>query len=108
MGKKGAKLTGDADAAAAEFTSRVLPLGAISNKKMFGGYGIFEGGKMFGLIDSSGAVFLKATDTNRMRFENAGAEAHGRMPYYRIPEDVMSDDELLFEWVQGAIEVSKE
>ncbi len=108
MGKKGARLTAEASEAAAEFSSRIMPLGDISTKKMFGGHGVFEGGKMFGLVDSSGVVFLKATDSNRGRFERAGADAHGRMPYYQIPMDVLDDDDLLLDWVRGAIEASKE
>ena len=41
------------------------------------------------------------------RFEEAGANKHGRMPYYQIPESVYKDDSQLIEWARDAIEVSR-
>ena len=50
-GCKGAKLTGETTEAAAAAVERLLPLGDVTSKRMFGGYGIFIEAKMFGLID---------------------------------------------------------
>lgn len=107
MGKKGDKLTDKATAACENFISRVEPLGDVSNKKMFGGYGIFESGKMFALVNSSGEVFLKVGDINWYRFKDAGSKSHGRMPYFQIPQAVMENTEKLFEWTRESIELSK-
>jgi len=49
MGSKGSKLSAQASQSAGEFVERLLPLGDVSSKKMFGGYGIFEAGTMFAL-----------------------------------------------------------
>jgi DNA transformation protein len=107
LGKKGDKLTEAAATAAEEISGRLLPLGDITSKKMFGGYGIFEGGKMFALVDTAGDIYLKVSDGNRSQYEAAGAQRHGRMPYYQIPEAVMADNETLLEWARSAIALSK-
>jgi DNA transformation protein len=69
----------------------LTPLGDVTTKKMFGGYGVFEDAVMFALVDSSGGAFLRADETTAARFEEAGSEAHGRMPYWRIPHAVLDD-----------------
>ena len=92
MGQKGSKLPNNATTAVEAFASQIAPLGDITRKKMFGGYGVFESGKMISLVNSDGGVDLKVGDENRGRFEALGAKPHGRMPYYRIPEAVMADE----------------
>ena len=108
MGKKGAKMTSKSTEACETFTGSITHLGVITSKKMFGGYGIFESGKMFALVNSDGGVFLKVSDTNRQRFEQSGTKSHGRMPYFQIPDEVMGDPEVLFEWTKLSIDLSKE
>ena len=71
---------------------------------MFGGYGIFEDGDMFGLMSGSG-LFFKMGDGNRAAFEAIGAEQFNQMPYFRVPDSVMDDAGLLQEWTHAAIEV---
>lgn len=107
MGTKGEKLTPNASESASTFVERLLPLGEITSKKMFGGYGIFEGGRMFALVNSQGAIFLKVDETNRAKFDAAGAVQHDRMPYFQIPHPVFDNDEELFEWANEAIQLSK-
>lgn len=107
MGEKGAKLTSESSKSADELQKRLSNLGDIRIKKMFGGHGIFEEEKMFSLIDSNGQVFFKVDDTNLSRFEEAGSEKHFRMPYYRVPEEVLGDDNLLEEWARVSIKIAK-
>lgn len=107
MGKQGDKLTNSSTQAAEDLQRRLSTLGEITTKKMFGGYGIFESGKMFALVDSAGGVYLKADDTNRGRFEEAGSKKHGRMPYFRIPDKVLNSESNLLEWSQASIVVAK-
>ncbi|RME46243.1 MAG: TfoX family protein [Chloroflexi bacterium] len=78
-----------------------------TTRRMFGGYGIFEGGKMFALVNKEGEIYLKVGDANRGRFEALDAKPHGRMPYYRIPDEILADDARLLEWVREAIAISK-
>ncbi|MFC1922098.1 TfoX/Sxy family protein [Chloroflexota bacterium] len=107
MGKKDEKLTSESSKSAEDIQNRLAGLGNVRVKKMFGGYGIFEGDKMFALIDSNGRVFFKVDDTNRARFEESGSEKHSRMPYFSVPVEVLSDDDLLEEWARKSIKISK-
>lgn len=107
MGIKGDKLSQDAVSAAESLAGKLDSIGGISTKKMFGGYGIFHEGKMFGIVDSKGQAFLKADDSNRAWFEEKGAHQHARMPYLSIPAEVMSDHEMLTAWAERSIAISK-
>ena len=80
------------------------PLGDIRERAMFGGYGIFENGDMFGLLSGS-ALFFKIGEANRAAFEAVGAEQFNRMPYFRVPDSVMDDAGLFQKWTHAAIEV---
>ena len=106
MGTKGSKLTQKATTVCEQVVRDLVPLGDVSQRKMFGGYGIFESTAMFALIDSQGEVYLKVDDSNRSRFEDAGAQRHGRMPYFQVPAEVLADSDLLCDWAKDSIAIA--
>lgn len=106
-GCHGARLTGETTAAAAEATERLGELGDVTSKKMFGGYGVFIDAKMFALIDSSGALYFKCDETNEDRYQEVGAEKHGRMPYREVPQDVWDDDDELLVWAGLSADIAR-
>ena len=106
MGEKGVKLTQDATDVCDQVVGDLAGLGDVSSRKMFGGYGIFESAAMFALVDSQGGVFLKVDDSNRERFEDAGADKHGRMPYYQVSQQVLDDAEQLRDWARPSIAIA--
>jgi len=106
MGEKESKLSPTATEAVEQLLDKLGPIGDVSSRKMFGGYGVFESGVMFALVNSAGVAHLKADDSNRSRFEEAGSAQHGRMPYHQIPERVLSDEALLREWALVSIEIA--
>ena len=105
MGEKGNKLSQDAALTAELLLEKLSQIGGITSKKMFGGYGIFHEGKMFGIVDAKGQSYLKADDSNRTDFEASGSHKHSRMPYYSIPEDIYNDPETLVTWAKKAIDI---
>ena len=107
MGQKGDKLTSDSVGMANQFKDSLEAIGGIIIKKMFGGHGIFHEGKMFGIVDSNGNCYLKADETNRIDFEEKGAEQHGKMPYFSIPTEVFQNKEDLLAWAKKSIAASK-
>lgn len=107
MGIKGAKHTNESSLSADLLLEKLISISGITAKRMFGGNGIFHEGKMFGLVDSMGTAFLKVDDSNRSGFEQAGAQAHGKMPYLSIPKDIMNDQDKLVEWTKSSIAISK-
>ena len=100
MGQKNAKLTAQAAELAESLVEKLAPLGDITSRKMFGGYGIFVSGKMFAMVSSQGVAHLKVDGTNVERFEHAGAEKFGRMPYYEIPPAVLKNTRSLRSWAK--------
>ena len=107
MGEKGEIQTNPSVISAEKLQNNLLPLGNISLRKMFGGHGVFIDEKMFALVDSKGTIFFKADDTIIKMFEDAGSEKHGRMPYYQVPDKIMSDKKTLHIWAQSSIKVAR-
>jgi len=107
MGEKDAKLTNVSSEAAEGLQLRLLVLGDVTIKKMFGGYGVFESGTMFALVNSQGGIFFKTDDTNRERFEKAGSKKHSRMPYFQVPNNVLENEQDFLELALTSIEISK-
>jgi DNA transformation protein len=106
MGRKGAKYSEEVGRFADELVAAFDGLGDVSWKKMFGGAGVFVDGSMFALIDSDAQLHLKVDETNRERFEAAGSEKHGRMPYYVVPASILDDDDSLLEWAGGSAAIA--
>ena len=80
------------------------PLGDVTSRAMFGGFGIYEGGKMFALIGNA-ELYFKVDDSTRPAFEEAGSEPFGKMPYFLVPPEVVESAERLQEWARAAIAV---
>ena len=105
MGFKGDKEGADAGINAEILLEKLIGLGDISAKKMFGGYGIMESGKMFGMINPKGIAFLKVDEALKDELVKIGSEPHSKMPYSSIPEELFNDTDQLREWAKKSIEL---
>ncbi len=96
----------------AEFAEHVLELMAnldgVTNRRMFGGYGIFREGLMFALI-AGGELFLKADAENRGEFEalelpkftyHKGEKAM-HLSYYLCPEEAFQNSRAMRPWAES-------
>ena len=83
------------------------PLGAVTGKAMFGGFGVFCDGLMFALVTRAGDLYFKADDANRPAFEAAGLERYGRMPYYRAPAEALTGWRALEPWARAALAAAR-
>ena len=90
---------------AESFLEKLSGLEEVSSKKMFGGYGLFYKGKMFGMITAKGGAYLKADDSNKEDYLALNSSKHSRMPYYEIPDEIFNNDKLLISWVQKSIDL---
>lgn len=108
MGMKGAKLTIEAGELCAQVVEFLAQTGDVTSKKMFGGYGIFENGLMFALVNSKAKLYFKVSDKNRQDYENADSSPYGKMPYWEVPKEVMDNDNVLLTWAHTSIEISRE
>ena len=97
-----------------EVTGRLLPFGPVAARRMFGGFGVFLDGVMFGLIGFD-TLYFKADDGNRADFEAAGMEPfsyQGRngpisFSYWRVPDRVFEDAEQLSQWAENALAAAR-
>jgi len=100
-----------------EFTDHLIHdlLSGLSNinaRSMFGGFGIYQHKKIFGIV-INGELYLKARDALVEVFTAAGAQPFTyqknnktySMCYYKVPESVINNTELLQIWAKQSITV---
>lgn len=73
--------------------------GTVTVKPMFGGRGVFVDGTMTAIVDREGWGYVRGDDESAPGLEASGAQRHGRMPYWRVPDEVWNDDDRLAEWL---------
>ncbi|MFT4688694.1 MAG: DNA transformation protein [Limisphaerales bacterium] len=88
--------------------------GEVSAKSMFGGYGIYHGGLMFGLV-ADDMVYLKVDAESEpefvelklepFRYEKNGKQM--KMSYYQPPASAMDSAPELCEWARKADAAAK-
>ena len=96
-----------------EYAAHIVDLlqfiGPVESKSMFGGFGMFLEGLIFGLV-AGNELYLKVDTQNLQDYEDLGLQAfsfekNGRqfkMSYYQAPEEAMEDAELLSDWASNA------
>lgn len=94
----------------ADYLHEVFALfGDIQLRKMFGGYGVYRDGLMFGLI-ADDTLYLKADSHTIAEFENLGLPPFSyakngktvKMSYYLAPDDIFEDKHLAARWANLA------
>ena len=100
-------------AAKDEFVEHLLELlescGNVSARKMFGGYGIYRDGLMFGLVADS-TLYLKTDDTNLAEFQARGLDFFEynkkgkmmKMSYCESPAEALDDPQEMLHWAESA------
>ena len=93
----------------------LAPLGDVRVRSMFGGYGVYLGQLMFGLVDND-TLYLKVDNGNRARFEAAGllpftyTGKRGQpviMSYHQAPPESLEDAAVLCDWAQEALKAAR-
>jgi DNA transformation protein len=89
----------------------------ITSRKMFGGYGLYLDGDIFGIITDVNELRFKVDDSNRKQYEDIDSSPfiyHGHksrkptvMNYYLIPESLMEDRDKIYEWIFQSAELSR-
>ena len=103
----------------ADFVDHVVelmrPAVAAKAKRMFGGHGVFDGGRMFALIVDD-VLYLRCGEDNRGAFDRLDlppfdyARADGRravMSYRRAPDEALESPAEMREWVRGALAAAR-
>lgn len=89
------------------------PLGKVTYRHMFGGFGIYVDGRIVAIADDD-VLYLKADDENRPGFENAGMapfrpfpDRDTTMSYYEVPVDALDDPDQLLPLARTSVEVAR-
>jgi DNA transformation protein len=91
------------------------PLGGVSFKRMFSGYGIMKDGMMFALV-ARDVLYLRADDAAVARHKAEGAPQwtpHMRgktmttMPYWRVPERLFDEPDEFADWAREAFAIAR-
>jgi DNA transformation protein len=87
--------------------------GPIQPRRMFGGYGLFHKGLMFGLV-ADDVLYLKADDTastyfierklDQFQYEKNGQAI--KMSYFMAPEEIFDDPEEAKGWAARSYEAA--
>jgi DNA transformation protein len=84
--------------------------GGVNARRMFGGWGLYRAGVMFGLV-ADDVLYLKADDANRPAFEDAGMKPFSYqragkpaviMSYWECPPDALDSAETLIALARDA------
>jgi DNA transformation protein len=100
-----------------EFATHIVDLldafGHCEARRMFGGYGIFHHGQMFGLI-ADGSLYLKADNESRELFLAEGSstftyykqERECKLSYYLTPDVFFEDSDACLRWAHIAFDAA--
>ena len=88
-------------------------IGPVYSKRMFGGFGIFLEGLMFGLI-SDNVYYIKVDEETRSEFEELGLEPFTydkagkkmNLGYLQAPEEAMDSAEVMAEWANKGFDAA--
>lgn len=87
-------------------------LGGLESRAMFGGFGLYAGGKFFGIV-FQGRLYFRTSVATRAAYLGRGMEpfrpnAKQRLnSYYEVPADVIEDADELSRWANEALLTSK-
>jgi DNA transformation protein len=88
-------------------------LGRVSARSMFGGWGLYREGRMFGLI-AEDTLYLKVDAVNKPMFEAEGLgpfvyDGKGKsvsMSYHEVPPEALDDAAAMRPWAMSAYDAA--
>ncbi len=87
----------------------------ITNRGMFGGYGLYQNGIIFGMIIQD-QLYFKVSDSTREEYIAKGSNPFMyqrkdkklvSLGYYTVPEDIVENRQEIAGWVEKAVLASK-
>lgn len=89
-------------------------ISGVSSKAMFGGHGIYKDGVIFAIVVDN-ELYFKVDNSNRVEYERSASEQFiyqskkgpVKMPYWKVPENVMENPNLAAQWAEQSVDASK-
>ena len=90
------------------------PYGSITSRAMFGGYGLYKNGIIFGIVVDD-EVYFKVDGTNQAQYEELDSEPFSyekngksvKLSYWKVPLEVLENEELLERWLEHSYNISR-
>lgn len=91
-------------------------MSGISSRPMFGGYGLYKDGVIFGIV-ADDKLYFKVGKMNQKKYEDAGCEPLTydtkkrkdiALSYWEVPADIMEDREEVCVWVNESLKISRQ
>jgi len=94
-------------------SEKLADIEELTIKKMFGGAGLFSGGKMFALIYED-VLYFKVDSSNKgdyiekssSQFSPPFGKRRMNMPYYEVPADIFDNEDKIIEWAERSVEIA--
>ena len=86
-------------------------LDELESRALFGGFGLYTNGKIFGIL-FRGRLYFKTSDATRAAYVERGVQpfrpnVKQRLnSYYEVPADVIEDAAQLEQWAREAVNVA--
>jgi DNA transformation protein and related proteins len=85
-------------------------LGGVTARRMFGGIGLYQDQRFFGIITSD-TLYFKVDDSNREDYVARGMDAfrpyadkpHVSMSYFEVPADTLEDPDECAAWARKSV-----
>ena len=97
------------------FLGQLSRFRGVVSRAMFGGYGLYQDGIFFGLVDRSGILYFHTDDASRAAYEAAGSSpfemgSTSKKParYWEVPSEIVEAPARLAEWAELACETARE
>ncbi|MBT8410040.1 MAG: TfoX/Sxy family protein [Alphaproteobacteria bacterium] len=94
------------------------PLGEVTSRPMMGGLCLYASGAIFGILDSSGGIYLRAKGDFSEKLMAAGSRQFsytspktgktGRMGYWTLPDAALDDAEKACDWARQSLNASED
>lgn len=87
----------------------------VASRAMFGGYGIYKDGYIFGLI-ADNVLLFKVDETNEGQYKKYGSQyfvysggnhKETRMPYMSVPDEILENKEEIEKWANQSVAITK-
>ena len=87
---------------------QLVRAGQVKCRAMFGGYGLYQGERFFGIL-FKGRLYFKTDDVSAAAYRERGMKPFRPSAtmtlktYYEVPVDILEDDEELAVWARRAV-----
>lgn len=87
----------------------------VSSRALFGGYGLYQDGCIFGIIVNN-ELYFKVDDTNAHKFEkykspyfvySRGKHKKTKMPYMKVPDEVLENKKEVKNWINESAQITR-